>query len=321
MFFKSKKGDGKMIMKLVYFMISLLYLYAFYSVFITGATVDIEGIEQTQGGLHASAAFARIISSPECLSTGEAGVLDENKLSNMNGENLVECAFNPSIWKYVKVENLETGQTYEIGEEGAKLYPEIEEEALTRRRDSFEPDFPLETEYPVNPGSQDFEYSSAVGRNDIEEDQYEVINYMRGEFLFTDDVGGRGRRIYVDYERGDITFDYSSKVNIKNSNGELELGKITVHTRHAKDPVVQMSQHAYFVREEGGEHRFNITNPLEDGYEIEGTGNRIIDEGGNQMWLRDLELYGSSFEISGGSSTEVIFEKEDEHTVSYMPMD
>lgn len=109
-------SGGDFVWLMIYGIVSIAYLYAFYSIFIAGAEVDVEGVEQSQGSLQASAIFNRVISSPDCISTGQAGVLDSTKF----GTNALDCVYNPMLWKYAEVEYIQEEEEYSFGKEGAK---------------------------------------------------------------------------------------------------------------------------------------------------------------------------------------------------------
>ncbi len=117
----SNKGisAGEWFWRLIYILVTIAYLHAFYSIFMAGAEVQEEGFERTRGRIDASANFGRVVSSPNCLSTGEMGVLNKTLLEGKNGTEVLECSYHPALWEYIEVENLENGKKYYFGAEGA----------------------------------------------------------------------------------------------------------------------------------------------------------------------------------------------------------
>ncbi len=109
---------GDYIWQILFVIVTITYLGAFYVIFIAGSTVDVEGFERTQGRLQSSAAHTRLLSHPDFISTGEIGVFDESLLNSKNGTEKLEELYNPSLWIYVEIENMENDDKYIFGTPG-----------------------------------------------------------------------------------------------------------------------------------------------------------------------------------------------------------
>ena len=111
---------GDYIWYILFVIVTITYLYAFYAIFMAGSTVDVEGIERTQGRLQGSAAYTRLLSYPNFVSTGEIGVFDKSSLDSKNGTEKLEELYNPSLWIYIEIENTENDDKYIFGTPGPK---------------------------------------------------------------------------------------------------------------------------------------------------------------------------------------------------------
>ncbi len=74
-----------------------------------------EGYEISSKKLGEIYIFNKIITSRNCLSTGETGILNRTLLDSADGGEELDCAYLPDFGYYVEVEDIDTGEKWEFG--------------------------------------------------------------------------------------------------------------------------------------------------------------------------------------------------------------
>lgn len=94
------------------------FMFMYYYFIIAPTEVAVTGDEFAMGKVQANSVMTEILTSPDCLSTGEMGVLSEDKLNETDGTDVLDCAYHPSVWTYVKVKDHDKDKKYEFGDSG-----------------------------------------------------------------------------------------------------------------------------------------------------------------------------------------------------------
>lgn len=94
------------------------FMFMYYYFIIAPTEVTVTGDEFAMGKVQVNSVMTEILTSPDCLSTGEMGVLSEDKLNETDGTDVLDCAYHPSVWAYVKVKDHDKDKKYEFGDSG-----------------------------------------------------------------------------------------------------------------------------------------------------------------------------------------------------------
>ncbi|MFP4116917.1 MAG: hypothetical protein ACLFQ8_01285 [Candidatus Aenigmatarchaeota archaeon] len=108
-------SGGDFIWYLLYTIVLVGFVFVFYYFIIAPTDIAVEGYSFSMGKVQANSVMAEILSSPDCLSTGEMAVLSEAKLNRKDGTEALDCAHHPTVWTYVEVEDHEKNKDYSFG--------------------------------------------------------------------------------------------------------------------------------------------------------------------------------------------------------------
>lgn len=75
------------------------------------------GQEMDFANMRATSIYSKLISSRDGLSTGQAGILSEDRLDAFEGEYYVDDVYTPSVIYQVVVEEIDTNNRWEIGQD------------------------------------------------------------------------------------------------------------------------------------------------------------------------------------------------------------
>jgi len=119
---ENKRGlaAGDFLWYLLYTIVIVGFLSVYYYFIIAPTDISVEGYEFAMGKVQANSVMTEILTSPDCLSTGNMAVLSEEKLDRKNGVDVLDCAYHPSVWTYLKVTDHEKNIDYEFGDDGIR---------------------------------------------------------------------------------------------------------------------------------------------------------------------------------------------------------
>lgn len=262
-----KKGITSDALFLIFLAVIIVsFTLVFYHTFIASADVRVFGDRLTQGRVKASAIYGRVLSSPDCFSTGEMGVFNETLLEKKTG-------------------SIEIEETVEVKEEIGYLYIELKEEPINW--EEIELTFG-EVEEKINDNKYEvtdlnegedvtaiYEYGTEYNK-DILECAYDpdLWTMVKVENLDTGEeytFGTDPREVYMvteDHQMAEHPYisdfrfhrvDYETKVNIDTGN-ELQVGRIKFYFGHIPDPLIELAKAAQIAARE--------EKSFEDPYEI-----------------------------------------------------
>lgn len=107
---------GDFLWYLLYTIVIVGFLSVYYYFIIAPTDINVEGYEFAMGKVQANSVMTEVLASPDCLSTGEMAVLSEDKLNERDENEVLDCAYHPSVWTYLKVEDHEKNTDYEFGD-------------------------------------------------------------------------------------------------------------------------------------------------------------------------------------------------------------
>ena len=263
-----KKGITSDALFLIFLAVIIVsFTLVFYHTFIASADVRVFGDRLTQGRVKASAIYGRVLSSPDCFSTGEMGVFNETLLEKKTG-------------------SIEIEETVEVKEEIGYLYIELKEEPINW--EEIELTFG-EVEEKINDNKYEvtdlnegedvtaiYEYGTEYNK-DILECAYDpdLWTMVKVENLDTGEeytFGTDPREVYMVTEDrqmaehpyiSDFRFhrvDYETKVNIDTGN-ELQVGRIKFYFGHIPDPLIELAKAAQIALREREDQEILIENP------------------------------------------------------------